>query len=81
MSGLNLKVDDYDKHYTTIRGRIEELHNTLMYKTLSMIQDLLVSMRLAKIEMWRSQAAIAYGVKTHLFQKILDPYDFNPAQF
>lgn len=46
-----------------------------------MIQDLLISLRLAKIEMWREQTAIANGVKTHLYHKILDPYNFNPSMF
>jgi hypothetical protein len=46
-----------------------------------MVQDLLLSLRLLKIEMWREQAAVANGLKTHLFQKSLDPYGFNPAQF
>jgi hypothetical protein len=48
---------------------------------MAMIQDLLLSLRLLKIEMWREQTAIANGLKTHLYQKNLDPYGFNPAQF
>jgi lipoate synthase len=48
---------------------------------MSMIQDILITLRLIKIQMWKEQASIANGLKTHLFQKILDPYDFNPSQF
>ena len=46
-----------------------------------MVQDLLLSLKLVKIEMWREQTAIANGLRTHLFQKNLDPYGFRPGQF
>lgn len=49
LSTINLKLDEYDAHYTRIKDKIDELYNTLTYKTINMIQDLLVSMRLLKI--------------------------------
>jgi hypothetical protein len=48
---------------------------------MAMIQDLLLALRLLKIEMWREQTAIANGLRTHLYQKNLDPYGFSPSQF
>jgi hypothetical protein len=48
---------------------------------MNMIQDLLLSLRLLKIEMWREQTAIANGLRTHLYQKNVDPYGFSPSKF
>jgi hypothetical protein len=46
-----------------------------------MIQDLLVAVKFAKIEMWREQTAITNGLRLHLYNRDVDPYHFNTQQF
>lgn len=81
LSSLNLKIEDYDRHYASIRARVEDTYNFLAYKSVGMIQELLLSLKLLRIEMWREQSAIATGFRVHLLNKNLDPYNFNIAQF
>ncbi len=81
LSALNLKIDDYDGHYSRIKARVEDAYNYFAYKSIGMIQELLLSLKLLKIEMWREQSTAANGFRAHLLNKNLDPYNFNPAQF
>lgn len=53
----------------------------MVYRSMSMIQDLLVALRFAKVELWREQTAITNALRSHLYMKLLDPYGFNVAQF
>ncbi len=38
LSTLNLKIDDYDRHYSNIKARIEDTYNFFAYKSVGMIQ-------------------------------------------
>lgn len=60
---------------------MDTFYNTLMYRSVAMIQDLLLAVRFAKIEMWREQTMITNGLRSNLYCKDIDPYNFNVQQF
>jgi hypothetical protein len=74
-------VDEFDDYYSAVRDRVDGLYNTLVYRSVGMMQDLLIAIRFAKSELWREHTMAANGLKTNLYMKNLDPYNFNPASF
>ena len=74
-------MDDFDDYYSQTKQRIESLYNTLVYRSVEMIHDLLVSLRFAKVELWREQTKVTEGIRTLLFMKDLDPYQFRAESF
>lgn len=49
---------------------------------MKIIEDLLISLKVAKVECWRQHAMTAHLLKTNLYQRHNTcPYNFNSKQF
>jgi hypothetical protein len=81
LSSINLKLDEFDHYYGQLKTRAEELYSSLLYHSLTVFQDLIIAVKFAKSELWHQEAKVVEGLKSHLYLKHLDPYDFKPEQF
>ena len=52
-----------------------------MEKTMDFIEDMIMNIQFMKVEKWHYYAKIIEGFKTHILNKDLDCYEFNPSQF
>ena len=57
------------------------MYNGCLYNSLGVIEDLIVGIKMARVEMWHQEAMLCQGLRNQLYLKENDPYNFNPLQF
>lgn len=81
LSSINLKVEEFDQYYSETREKADKLYYSLLHRSLTIFHDLLLAAKFAKNEVWHEQAMLASSLRTVLYMKNEDPYNFNPSQF
>lgn len=49
LSGINLKPEEFDQYYSENRDRIDNFYNMSLVRSLEIIEDLIVTIKFAKI--------------------------------